>query len=78
MREPLVALAADAKAAAVLCDDASGLEAALGMFCEGRLELVGPAQDGQGSIGQRKTPSLEVDVRPAATRPTASRKKRLS
>jgi hypothetical protein len=58
MREPLVALAADDISAAVLRDDASRLEAALGVSFEGRLELVGPAQDGQGSIGQRKTPSL--------------------
>ena len=58
MRQPVAALAADVVAAAVLRDDASGLEAALGIACEGRLELVGPAESGQGSIGQRRTPSL--------------------
>ena len=48
----------EAELAAVLRDDASGPEAALRIGCEGRLELVGPAEGGQGSIGQRKTPSL--------------------
>ncbi len=61
--QPVPALAAYVVAAAVLRDDASRLEASLCMSCEGRLELVGPAQldelsRGQGSIGQRKTPSL--------------------
>ena len=31
----------------------SGLEASLGVGCEGRLELVGPAEGGQGWIEQR-------------------------
>ena len=56
--EPLVPLAAHEIAAAMLRDDPSGLEAPLGMSCEGRLELVGPAESGQGSIGQREAPSL--------------------
>jgi hypothetical protein len=68
VREPLVALAADEIAAAVLRDDASGLEAPLGVSCEGRLELVGPAEVGQGSIGQRKTPSLGLRVGLTAAR----------
>jgi hypothetical protein len=42
----------------VLRDDPSGLEAALGVNREGRLVLVGPAEGGQGSIGQREAPSL--------------------
>ena len=58
VREPVAALGADVVAAAVLRDDASGLEAPLCIGCEGRLELVGPAEGGQGSIGQRKAPSL--------------------
>ena len=58
VREPVAELRAHVVAAAVLRDDASGPEAALGIGCEGRLELVGPAEGGQGSIGQRKTPSL--------------------
>ncbi|CAN5163951.1 hypothetical protein BH09ACT13_BH09ACT13_01270 [soil metagenome] len=56
MRKSLVPLAADEVAAAVLSDDAGGLEASLRMWCEGRLELVGPAEDGQGSIGKRTAP----------------------
>jgi hypothetical protein len=28
------------------------------VYLEGRLVLVGPAEGGQGSIGQRKAPSL--------------------
>ena len=58
LREPVAELGAHVVAAAVLRDDASGSEAALFIGCEGRLELVGPAESGQGSIGQRKTPSL--------------------
>ena len=58
VREPVAELGADVVAAAVLRDDASGHEASLGIGCEGRLELVGPAEGGQGSIGQRKSPSL--------------------
>ena len=57
-REPIAELRAHVVAAAVLRDDASGQEAALVVRVEGRLELVGPAEGGQGSIGQRKTPSL--------------------
>ena len=56
--EPIAELGADVVPAAMLRDDASGPEAALFIACEGRLELVGPAEVGQGSIGQRKTPSL--------------------
>ena len=52
VREPLVELGADEIAAAVLRDDAGGAEAALGIWGEGRLELVGPPENGQGSIGQ--------------------------
>ena len=44
VREPLVELGADEVAAAVLRDDAGGAEAALGIWREGRLELVCPAQ----------------------------------
>jgi hypothetical protein len=64
MGEPVAQLGAHVVAAAMLRDDASGAKAALAIGCEGRLELVGPAQldklwRGQGSIGQRKAPSLE-------------------
>ena len=58
IREPLVPLAAHEIPAAMLRDDPSGLEAALGIWWKGRLELVGPAESGQGSIGQREAPSL--------------------
>ena len=58
LREPVADLRAHVVAAAVLRDDASGPEAALFIGCEGRLELVGPAESGQGSIGQRETPSV--------------------
>ena len=54
LREPVAELGADVVAAAMLGDDASGHEAALRIGCEGRLELVGPAEVGQGSIGQRE------------------------
>jgi hypothetical protein len=53
VREPIAADTADVVAAAVLRDDASVLEAPIGMGCEGRLELVGPAEGGQGWIEQR-------------------------
>ena len=53
MRQPVAQLGANVVAAAVLRDDASGHEASLGVRGEGRLELVGPAERGQGSIGQR-------------------------
>ena len=52
--EPVAELRAHVVAAAVLRDDASGSKATLFIGCEGRLELVGPAESGQGSIGQRK------------------------
>ena len=58
LREPVADFRAHVVAAAVLRDDASGSEAALFIGCEGRLELVGPAESGQGSIGQRETPSV--------------------
>ena len=58
LREPVAELGANVVAAAMLRDDASGHEASLGVRCEGRLELVGPAEGGQGSIGQRKSPSV--------------------
>ena len=51
VREPLVELGADEIAAAVLRDDAGGAKAALRIWGEGRLELVGPPENGQGSIG---------------------------
>ena len=50
--EPVVPLGAHGEAAAVLRDDASGLEAALRIGCEGRLELVRPAERGQGPAVQ--------------------------
>ena len=50
-REPVVALAADVVAAAMLRDDAGGLEAPLGIDCHRRLELVGPAERGKGIRG---------------------------
>jgi hypothetical protein len=52
MREPLVALAADEVAAAMLRDDPGGLEAAHCMGCEGRLERIAPAEGGQRSVRQ--------------------------
>jgi hypothetical protein len=58
MRQPVAELRADVVAAAVLRDDPGGLKAPLFIGCEGRLELVGPAESGQGSIGHGKTPSL--------------------
>jgi hypothetical protein len=50
--EALVAGAADEVAAPVLGGDARRLEAARGVVGEGRLELVGPAERGQGDLGQ--------------------------
>ncbi len=53
LREPVADLRTDVVAAAVLRDDASGSKPALCIGCEGRLELVGPTEVGQDSIGQR-------------------------
>jgi hypothetical protein len=58
VREPVSELGSYVVAAAMLRDDASRQEAALFVGREGRLELVGPAEGGQGSIGQLMTPSL--------------------
>ena len=60
-REPIAEQRTDVVAAAVLRDDACGHEAALFVRVEDRLELIGPAEGGQSSIGQRKTPSVGVN-----------------
>ncbi len=55
-RKSVTELGAHVVPAPMLCDDACGEEAALFIGCEGRLELIGPAEGGQGSIGHQKTP----------------------
>ena len=55
-RKSVAELRAHVVPAAMLRDDACGQEAALFIGCEGRLELIGPAEGGQGSIGHQKTP----------------------
>ena len=73
MRQPIAALAADVVAAAMLRDDAGGLEAALGIACEGRLELVGPAEGGQG-FHRTTQDSFTRMVNQAAARAARERK----
>jgi hypothetical protein len=63
-RKAIVTVAAHVVAAAVLGNDTSGLEATLCIDCEGRLELVGPADGGQGSFGQGCAPSLGRELWP--------------
>jgi hypothetical protein len=50
----------------VLRDDASGLEAPLGMSSEGRLELVGPAEDHECVSGHERAPFEDVPNQLAA------------
>jgi hypothetical protein len=52
VREPVVPFCAHGEAAAMLRDDACGLEPVRRIGCEGRLQLVGPAELSQGHTVQ--------------------------
>ena len=74
VREPVAELGAHVVAAAMLRDDAGGAEPTLLVGCEGRLELVRPAQlderrRGQGSIGHVRRLLRSVGNQTAARRP---------